>query len=700
MECSLRLSPLSGSESLGTFYIFENAIGLGFVMVAADDCVQPILAYSATDPIDGETLPATTKTILQWYDKQIRHCVKNNAKPTPETTAAWQRYLSGNAAMEKSASSVPPMLTTKWNQHPIYNDLCPYDGIKRTHTIAGCVAVAMAQTIKYWNHPAVGVGVNSYNHENYGKITVYFNNTTYDWANMPNQLGSTSPYAQTHAVATLMYHCGASCNMNYGTEASSASVNGNRYGTSEYAFKNFFGYKKSLHSIYREDSIYTDSLWTETIRHELDHGRPVVYTGYDYTDTNDVVGHAFICDGYDTLDCFHFNWGWGGQADGYYYLSNLNPSHVFNEGQRAIIGMEPDSNLLTVRPTEVTIPGSGGSANATVYSAPLGNSNWTASSEQAWITLSPTSGRGSGDSTVLTITASENSTGQSRNGFVNIVQDSQTVTVYVSQPDVNHSSGGWYGNDVMATEETVMATTQNMVIIRPESYGNFAPGDKITHIKFRTRVRYPGYNNATFNIKIFKNVNYTPELAQGNCDTSLVLGRVTYNEVYQVSNPDIEQVVTLSTPYTITSSPFWIALQTSGGTIYKARQRCLSPTDTLQVHYLGNFTDGHVCPATANNGQCEVEYYFQFMVELGKTGIDEPEIPVAPEIKVFPNPTTGLVNFSQEAKLVEVYDNTGRRVLSAKNAATINIDHLHKGLYTLRITTDGGTAVRKVVKQR
>ena len=36
--------------------------------------------------------------------------------------------------------------------------------------------------------------------------------------------------------------------------------------------------------------------------------------------------HAFVCDGYDGNGYFHINWGWGGQSDGYFKLSILNPS--------------------------------------------------------------------------------------------------------------------------------------------------------------------------------------------------------------------------------------------------------------------------------------------------------------------------------------------------------------------------------------
>ncbi|MBR5028864.1 MAG: T9SS type A sorting domain-containing protein, partial [Bacteroidales bacterium] len=71
-----------------------------------------------------------------------------------------------------------------------------------------------------------------------------------------------------------------------------------------------------------------------------------------------------------------------------------------------------------------------------------------------------------------------------------------------------------------------------------------------------------------------------------------------------------------------------------------------------------------------------------------------------PDVKVFPNPTTGTVNFSQEVRHVEVYDNMGRRVLSDDNTYTLDLSAMRKGLYTLRLTTEQGTVLRKVIKQR
>jgi hypothetical protein len=73
----------------------------------------------------------------------------------------------------------------------------------------------------------------------------------------------------------------------------------------------------------------------------LDNGRPVFYAG-----SGPDGGHAFVCDGYNNNNFFHFNWGWSGGGDGNFSINNLNPTvngHQFNftSGQNAIIGIEP-----------------------------------------------------------------------------------------------------------------------------------------------------------------------------------------------------------------------------------------------------------------------------------------------------------------------------------------------------------------------
>ena len=198
-------------------YVFENTTG-GFVIVSADDVAYPILGYSNNTEWDGTNLPDNVQAWINTYSSQIKWAVDNNIQPDPNVTNAWKKISSAKKATEV----VSPLLLTSWNQSPYYNDYCPMDTEKNERTVVGCVATAMAQVLKYWEAPISGYGSYSYTHPTYGNISADFENTTYDWANMPFVLTSASSPAQVDAVAKLMYHCGVSVQMNYGVESSGA----------------------------------------------------------------------------------------------------------------------------------------------------------------------------------------------------------------------------------------------------------------------------------------------------------------------------------------------------------------------------------------------------------------------------------------------------------------------------------------------
>ena len=82
------------------------------------------------------------------------------------------------------------------------------------------------------------------------------------------------------------------------------------------------------------------------------------------------------------------------------------------------------------------------------------------------------------------------------------------------------------------------------------------------------------------------------------------------------------------------------------------------------------------------------------------------------EINIYPNPTTGelritnyeleITNYKLGINRVEFFDVYGRNRLSHKppisSETTINIAYLPAGIYFVRITTEAGVAMRKVVK--
>ena len=338
--CFVNVAPQCGYSE---FFIFNNTNGKGYVIIAADDCVMPILAYSFENSFVPETLPPSVKAWLDGYAEQISMAVKSKATATAEIKENWDCLYQGKSLPVKSEKAVQPLVQTRWNQSPYYNDKCPYDYNDGSKTLTGCVATAMAQILKYWSYPTHGYGSHSYvpsSHPEYGTLYVDFSAVNYQWSSMPNSVSSTN-----NAVATLMYHCGVSVNMDYGISGSpdygsSAYIidNGNDRPCAEIALKSYFDYKSSMRSVVKSD--YSDSQWISLLKNELDNGRPMMYGGFGNSG-----GHAFICDGYNNNNYFHFNWGWGGACDDYFYINSLNPSSSdFSSNQQALIGIEPKQN--------------------------------------------------------------------------------------------------------------------------------------------------------------------------------------------------------------------------------------------------------------------------------------------------------------------------------------------------------------------
>lgn len=315
------------------FYILNSTQEGGFVIVSADDRVQPILGYSEESSFDVTNMPPNLRDWLMGYEEQIHYAIDENIKPTEEVVAEWSTLLEGGALAPKSTTAVNPLLTTQWDQSPYYNQLCPSYLFGVGHTKTGCVATAMAQVMKYWNYPLQGRGYHSYNCD-YGTLSANFANTTYDWVHMPNQLTSSSSTTQVNAVATLMYHCGVSVDMDYGI-FSSGAITGNVASS----LVSYFRYDNGAHFVSKEGN-YSENGWISLLKTELNAGRPMIYRG------EGSGGHCFVCDGYNNSNYFHFNWGWGGNDNGYYSINDLTPSILndFTSNQGAVIGIQPSTS--------------------------------------------------------------------------------------------------------------------------------------------------------------------------------------------------------------------------------------------------------------------------------------------------------------------------------------------------------------------
>ncbi len=333
------------SDGDNLFYVFNIENQKGFVITSAQDCVQPILGYSDDNDIDFSNLSPELNYMLQGYKKQIKYGLKNHIKAPSRVAEMWQSLRIFSENKTSVTEPVGPLLLTEWNQSPYYNDMCPTNS-EGEHAVSGCVAVAMAQVMKYYDYPKQGEGSHyhaDYNGDVMESSTINYAEQTYEWSNMPAHLS-----APNTELAKLMYHCGQSVDMDWGVEGSGAYTN-----DVEYALKNYFKYAASVDVLskdtYYGTQNYTDEEWGNIIRGELDAHRPLIYAG-----VSSEGGHAWDCDGYQSSDVgylYHMNYGWGGSGNGYFALDNLISGTLpggdvsyFDESHRIITGIKPRAN--------------------------------------------------------------------------------------------------------------------------------------------------------------------------------------------------------------------------------------------------------------------------------------------------------------------------------------------------------------------
>jgi hypothetical protein len=322
------------------YYVFTLNGDAGFIIVSGDDAAKPVLGYA-----DEGTFDESNPNLAYWMAtlaQEIAEAIENDAAQEPEIKATWDAFESGNlsAVRQASAGYVDPLVKTKWNQNAPYSNLCP----SRYYT--GCVATAMAQIMKYHEYPSARtVTIPAYTTTTNRFAVPAMPAATYDWNNMTNTYTGTATGVTADAVATLMYHCGASVKMDYDSEGSGA------YSADVVqALKTYFNYDAGIAHYSR--NYYTYAEWVALLKAEISAARPVYYAG------SGSGGHAFVCDGYDADGLFHFNWGWGGSSDGYFEVSALNPRSIgigggsggYNRNQAIITGIRPNQGGSSSQP--------------------------------------------------------------------------------------------------------------------------------------------------------------------------------------------------------------------------------------------------------------------------------------------------------------------------------------------------------------
>ena len=340
--------PTEAVDAAPAYYVF-NAEGGGFVIVAGDDAVTPVLAYSREGSFETEGMPAN----LEDWMERLRGCIlearAKGLKPTAKVAKAWKDAGEGRVA--PVAAGEVEMKTALWAQDEPFNRLCPeVDGGR---SVTGCAATAISIIMRYHRHPTAG-------HGNLPDYT-YVTNTnhpqtqeghslgeTYQWDQMPYTY-TTGKYSeeQGNAVARLMFDVGVMMEMMYNPTGSGAFIH-----VAAERLAKYMDYDARARV---ETKGYTsDEKWMEMVRADIDAGLPVLYGGYGTRG-----GHAFVADGYNPAGYIHFNWGWRGKDNGYYAVTDVNGLadndmavfHLFpNEGGEASNGAPGYSDICCNTP--------------------------------------------------------------------------------------------------------------------------------------------------------------------------------------------------------------------------------------------------------------------------------------------------------------------------------------------------------------
>lgn len=338
----LRLVHAEASKTVkgaNDYYAF-NIKGGGFVIIAGEDRAPQVLGYSDKGYLDFNNLPYGLQGLLNGYKSEmeyLRNYTADDLVPMPATF--------------KATTGVEPLIKTTWGQEDPYDWQCPTKNGQ--YCVVGCVATAMAQVMYYWKYPEGSDAIARFYSSGYGYVSA-LPATTFDYSLMLNSychwdydnsqlVQDTYTDAQAQEVAKLSRYCGQAVEMQYSPDGSGA------YTWDQLSAMINFGYRSTAQDVTKSGSSwwggggYTTTEWEALMKTELDAGRPILYSASDPS----AGGHAFICDGYNSNNYFHFNYGWYGTCDGWYLSTALRMTHRegdqlnFSSGHEMLIGVEP-----------------------------------------------------------------------------------------------------------------------------------------------------------------------------------------------------------------------------------------------------------------------------------------------------------------------------------------------------------------------
>ncbi len=281
----------------------------GFVVVPADDLIEPILCFGTQGNLAGRLGPGEVLAdiLVQDIPTRLRSAQASDGRARSDVAGRWSSLRTPDAVSRAAVTpAVGPLVWALWDQGRPYNSRVP-NGLP-----TGCTATAMGMIINYFRYPPTAAGTNQITVQGIPQQRTFQDN--FDYSLMPASLDGTSSTAQVQQVAKLLFDCGVAVGTDYAAESSASRT------ALPNAYKQFFRYTSA------DWKQGTASDWMTVVKNELNAGFPVQMS---LTDTANEVGHSVVCDGWGTegtLTRLHLNLGWSGQWNSWYAVPGFTTS--------------------------------------------------------------------------------------------------------------------------------------------------------------------------------------------------------------------------------------------------------------------------------------------------------------------------------------------------------------------------------------
>lgn len=358
----------------------------GFVVVSGDDLVEPIIAFAS----DGRYDPSLNNPLGALVNADVPPRVEAarslrararqkqlNSAPTgrqAEARAKWRRFLIAtdeayplmvippvSGIPELSDPRVDPFVASKWGQTTecgaaCYNYYTPPgpEGSDLNYP-AGCLATAMAQLMRHYQYPGLGVGTGSFEIKVCGvpeSRNLRGGNGyggPYEWSSMVLDPDCSTTTAQRQAIGAVCHDAGVAAHMDYCDTTGSGAALTDAYSALLYTFH--YGNARCYGSL---NPIPMDKLY-KMINPNLHAAYPVIL-GI----RREGGAHAVVCDGYGydaSTQYHHLNMGWSGLDDVWYNLPTIDTSiHTYTSITGCIYNVYTDGSgeIISGRATDAS----------------------------------------------------------------------------------------------------------------------------------------------------------------------------------------------------------------------------------------------------------------------------------------------------------------------------------------------------------